>query len=117
MSTGPIKFDRTPYTITYKSLDGEVKKIRRVPPPKLHDALPTDQVVLNRKRNDDFRAGDDLEVVHINPRHPNVLQVKNDDDQTTFVEYFDVTLTDEVAPREGVPAKERPINNRYLLWP
>lgn len=112
-----IKFDRKPYTITYRDLNGDVKKIRRVPPPKLHDALPTDVVTLNQKRSDDFDAGDSVEVKHINPRHPNVLQVQNDEGLTTFVNYFDVTMKEEVAPREGVDPRDRPINNRYLLWP
>lgn len=117
MADDGIYFSRRPYTVTYTDLQGEKKSIRRVPPPKLHEALPTDVVELNRKRSDDFPAGDDYEVSYINPRHPNTLQLKNDDGQTTFVEYFDVTLEEERAPRAGVDPRDRPVNNKYLLWP
>ncbi len=112
-----IKFDRAPYKVTYVDLHGEKKTLRRVPPAKLHDALPTDVVRLDRKRSDDFQAGQDYEVAGISPRQPNVLQLKRTDGQTTFVEYFDTTLKEEVAVREGVDPRDRPQNNKYLLWP
>ena len=50
MSDDAVRFSRKPYTITYQDLKGETKKIRRVPPPKLHEALPTDIVTLTRKK-------------------------------------------------------------------
>jgi hypothetical protein len=112
-----IKFDRTPYTVTYKDLAGETKTIRRVPPPKLHDTLPTDIVTLTHKRNDDFPEGEDFEVKSISPRQPNTLQLVAADGSTTFVEYFDTKLKDEVAPRNGVDPRDRPKNSKYLLWP
>jgi hypothetical protein len=113
----PIKFDRTPYTITYKDSEGKMQKIRRVPPPKLHDALPTDVVELKRRRNEDFREGDILSVKHINPRHPNVLQVSNNEGLTTFVDAHDMELKEKNALRPGEDLLDRPQNNRYLRWP
>lgn len=113
----PIRFSRAPYTVTYKGLDGETHKLRRVPPPKVHDMLPTDIVSLNQGRSHEFAAGDEVEVKHINPRHANVLQLVNDDGRTTFVDYYDLTLEEEVAPRAGGDPRDRPKNNRYLTWP
>lgn len=112
-----IKFDRKPYTVTYTDMQGQVKTLRRVPPAKVHEALPTDIVTITHKRNDDFRAGDDVEVKHINPRNPNVLQVQNDEGQTTFLDVFDFSLKEEVAWRNGIDPRDRPGNSRYLLWP
>jgi hypothetical protein len=113
-----IKFDRKPYTVTYREdATGQMKTIRRTPPPKLHEALPTDIVELNHKKSDDFRKGDEVEVVYINPRHPNTLKIRNGDGVTTFVEYYDANLKEEVAPRPDVDPRDRPVNNRYLLWP
>lgn len=115
--TDPIQFDRKPYFITWKDDAGELRKIRRVPPPKLHDALPTDIVKLTSKRSDDFPEGAELTVKHINPRHANTLQVQNDDGQTTFVSYRDIDIKEKIAPRDGIPREQLPERNRYLLWP
>jgi hypothetical protein len=112
-----VNFPRTPYKITYRDLQGELKTIKRTPPPKLHDALPTDIVELTHTKNADYQAGDKLEVVGISPRQPNVLQVKNGDGQVTFIDYYDAKLDREVAPRNGVDPRDRPVNNKYLLWP
>lgn len=112
-----VRFSRKPYLVTYNDLNGEKHTIRRVPPPKLHPMLPTDVVELTRKKNDDFQAGDEFEVIHINQRHPNVLQLQDDDGKTTFVDFYDATLKEEVALRDGVDPRDRPVNNRYLLWP
>lgn len=114
-----IKFDRTPYKISYVDLKGNQKTIRRVPPPKLHDMLPTDVVELTMKKNDDFDAGDKFTVKHINPRHPNVIQIDDGDGNATFVPYFDLELREKVARREGESGApyEAPERNRYLLWP
>ena len=117
MSDDAVRFSRRPYTVTYRDMEGVQRTIKRTPPPKLHDALPTDVVSLNRKRNDDFDAGGEFEVKSINPRHPNTLQLEDDDGRTTFVDYFDVTLEKEVAFRDGVDPRDKPVNNRYLLWP
>lgn len=115
-----IKFDRKPYNVTY--YQGGVKKvIRRMPPPKLHEALPTDEVRLTRKYSDDFDSGDKLTVKNVNPRHPNTLQVIDDDGKTTFISYRDMELTKKVLKeRPGEPQVEsydNPISNEYLLWP
>ena len=128
MGVEPVQFTREPYTVKYVDLAGEVKSIRRVPPPKLHDALPQDKVEITSKKNDDFRAGDKVEVVGMTVRQPNVLQVRNEKGQTTFLDYFDMRL-DEMAPntadRESATSKfpkewiqDRPsIDSRYLIWP
>jgi len=117
MAADPVRFDRKPYEIHYQDLHGQLQTIRRQPPPKLHPALPTDVVTLNHTKNDDFVAGEDLEVSYINPHHPNVLKLKDSDGRETFVDYYDVNLKDKVAPRLGVDPRDLPINNRYLLWP
>jgi hypothetical protein len=115
----PIRFDRTPYTVTYYQ-DGEKKTIRRVPPPKIHDALPTDKVELNTKRNDDFVDGGVYRVKNINPRHPNTLQLEDEEGRTTWINNHEMELKEKVAPREGeenLPSYDIPRRNRYLLWP
>jgi hypothetical protein len=117
MGDDAVRFDRKPYIVTYKDEQGVLKQIKRTPPPKLHEALPTDVVQLTRKHSDDFRDGDELEVSYISPRQPNVLQVKNGSGQTAFVDYYDMNLIDEVAPRNGVDPRDKPANNKYLLWP
>lgn len=128
MATDPIQFTREPYTVKYVDLSGAVKSIRRIPPPKLHEALPKDSVEITSKKNDDFRPGDTVEVVGITTRQPNVLQVKNGNGQTTFLDYFDMRL-DEMATNsyDGNAAQsnfpkewyqDRPTtDNRYLIWP
>lgn len=117
----PLVFDRRPYTVYYQDMQGKVQEIKRTPAPKLHDALPTDTVDLLTTKSDDFRAGDSLTVQHINPRYPNTLQVRSNSGETTFVEYFDVNLRNEIAPRQdGRDPMDQPsvkINNRYLTWP
>ena len=128
MATDPIQFTREPYTVKYVDLAGEVKSIRRVPPPKMHEALPQDVVEITSKKNDDFRAGDKVEVVGIKARQPNVLQVRNDSGQTTFLDYFDMRLDEmKVSPYDGDKApsnipkewyQDRPTtDSRYLIWP
>ena len=112
-----VVFDRTPYIVRWRDQDGKQQQMRRVPPPKLHDALPTDIVELTADRSADFRAGKEVTVKHINPRHPNVLQIEDDDGHTTFVNYFETNLKEEVAMRNGVPREARPERNKYLLWP
>lgn len=112
-----VKFNRTPYTVSYYDQKGEKQTIRRVPPPKLHDALPTDKVVLTSQRNDDFQKGESYEVKHINPRHPNTLQLVNEDGKTTFVDFYAAKLDQKVAPRNGVDPRDEEISNKYILWP
>ncbi|MFW7379778.1 MAG: hypothetical protein ACOH5I_13275 [Oligoflexus sp.] len=111
-----IKFNREPYTVRYTQ-NGEQKTYRRRPPPKLHEMLPSDIVVLTQSKNDDFQAGQEFTVKHINQRQPNILQVTNDQGISTFVDYFDLRMEEMVAKRNGVDPREFPQNNRYLLWP
>ena len=79
--------------------------------------LPKDEVSLKVGKNEDFEAGDEFTVKHINQRHPNVLQVTNDDGVSTFVDYYDLKLERKVAGRDGVDPLDFPENNKYLLWP
>lgn len=111
-----VRFNRAPYNVTYYK-DGVKQTIRRVPPPKLHEAVPDDLVSLKRGKNADFKEGDEFTVKHINPRHPNVLQLTNDEGQSTFVDYYDMNLEEMRGKRNGIEAIDLPINNRYLLWP
>lgn len=121
-----VRFSREPYTVTYYK-DGEKQTIRRRPPPKLHDALPEDTVVLTRGKNDDFREGDELKVKSIKQRSPNVLQLVNEEGMSTFVDYYDAKLLTKPIDRvrEGRVTKEEAkaqgidlsIDNQYLLWP
>lgn len=112
----PVRFTRKPYEVTYYK-EGERHTIRRRPPPKLHDIWPEDVVSLTRTKNVDFQEGDEFDVRHINPRHPNVLQLTGDDGHTTFVEHTDVELEEAIGPRDGVDPMDLLKNNRYLLWP
>ena len=111
-----VRFNRTPYTVTYYQ-DGEKKTIRRIPPPKLHEAVPDDTVKLTRGKNADFKAGDEFTVKSINPRQPNVLQLTNSDGVSTFADYYDTTLEEMRGARDGIEPIDLPINNKYLLWP
>jgi hypothetical protein len=116
MAMSEVRFNRAPYTVTYRQ-DGETKTIRRVPPLKLHDVVPDDLVSLKRSKNADFQAGDPFTVKQINPRQPNVLQVTGEDGVSTFVDYYDIHLEEMRGTRDGVEPLDLPINNRYLLWP
>lgn len=111
-----VKFNRTPYTVTYYK-DGVKKTIRRVPPPKQHEMMPEDVVSLTRGKNADFKEGDKFSVKSINPRHPNVLQLRNEEGLDTFIDYYDLRLEEMRGARDGVEPIDLPINNRYLLWP
>ena len=111
-----IRFSRRPYTVTYMK-DGEKHTIRRQPPPKLHDMLPEDLVSLTRSKSADFKEGDEFTVKHINPRHPNVLQLTNEDGLSTFVDYYDLEMEEMRAKRNGMDVLDMPANNKYLLWP
>jgi hypothetical protein len=112
-----IIFDRKPYTISYMDQEGNQQKIRRVPPPKLHEALPTDKVELAKKHSDTFDAGDVVTVTAINKRHANTLKVENADGKTTFISYTEMFLKDKNAPRNGVNPRDEPERSQYLLWP
>ncbi len=115
-----VRFSRRPYNVTYYK-DGEQHTIRRVPPRKLHDIMPKDEVMLTTKKNVDFEEGDEFTVKNISPRQPNTIQVEDDEGRTTFVPYYDLEVTEsfDFLDDDGKPvaANEAPVNNRYLLWP
>ena len=112
----PIQFSRRPYTVKYIDLNGEMQTIRRKPPPKLHNIWPQDEVNLKEAKNADWEEGE-YSVSHINPKHPNVIQIENSDGQKTFVDYYNLELERAFGNREGKEAMELAINNKYLLWP
>jgi hypothetical protein len=118
----PIKFDRKPYTVSYTDQNGVKQTIRRVPPPKLHAALPGDKVDITTTKSDDFRSGDSVSVKHINPRHPNVVQVQTSDGRTTFLNFNEFRLNGVELQESGsgggaAKSFERAQNSKYLLWP
>ena len=98
--------------------DGVQHKIRRRPPKKLHNIFPKDEVVLTRKKNDDFNTDDEFKVKGINKRQPNVLKLENDEGKTTFVDYYDLKLERKLGERkEGQNPLDLPENTDYLVWP
>jgi len=117
----PIKFDRKPYKVSYIDQNGIQQTIRRVPPPKLHAALPGDKVDITTTKSDDFRKGDTFSVKHINPRHPNVIQIQASDGRTTFLNFNEFKLNGvELEERDGgsgTKVLERSQTSKYLLWP
>ena len=98
-------------------MQGELKTIRRVPPPKLHDMLPEDKVELNVKKNDDWDAGDKFSIKNISPRQPNTIQIEKDDGEYTFVSYYDLSLKEKLGPGRYEDPLDDPIKNDYLVWP
>lgn len=121
-----VRFTREPYTVTYYK-NGEKQTIRRRPPPKLHDALPEDTVMLTRGKNDDWREGEKFKVKTIQNRSPNTLQLVNEEGLTTFVDHYDMQLVTQPIDRvhDGRVSREEAkaqgidlsVDNRYLLWP
>ena len=114
-----VKFDRKPYVVSYTK-DGETHRIRRVPPPKLHDILPGDKVTISRRKGEDWDEGEEVKVKAISPRQPNTLQVEKDG-KTTFLPYFDTRF--EGRDGENLIAEDErrvasdPLGSKYLLWP
>jgi hypothetical protein len=122
--SSPIRFDRKPYIVSYVDSDGKQQQIRRVPPSKLHSAMPTDVVELKYRKSDHFIEGDNVKVKHINPRQPNVLQVENRSGQTTFISHSEMVLkqklTNTIGVQDASKSSEEPlqhIDNSYLDWP
>ncbi len=114
-----IKFSTDPYYLKYTQ-EGKAKTIRRRPPPKLHDILPNDKVELTVKHSDDFLAGKEYKVTHINVRHPNILQLENSEGQTTFASFYDLVLDAEgrAKPKSRDSGNgDDPVSSKYLLWP
>ena len=86
-----IHFSRKPYNVTYYK-NGERHTITRRPPPQLKNIMPEDIVTLTRSKNVDFQEGDEFKVKHINTRHPNVIQIENEEGNATFVSSYDLDL-------------------------
>lgn len=107
-----------PYIVSWYE-NGEKKTMRRVPPPRLHQMLPTDIVELKSKRSDDFKAGEEFEIKHIANRHPNTIQLVNSRGETTFVGFHHLELKEEVAERPGRLRGyvENSRKNAYIPWP
>jgi len=117
-----VEFTRTPYNVSYRTSDGELKKIRRVPPAKLHDLEPEDVVTISQKRSDNWDSGQEVRVVGVNKRQPNTLWVEGADGRRTFLTYSDVRSkpksAGEAAFAEDISERQRdPIGSDYLLWP
>lgn len=125
-----VNNDRKPYFVTWRDgASGEMKRIRRMPPPKLHDLNPGDEATLDRRVGDDFKEGTKVTIERSNPRHPNIVKLKNEDGQTTFVPYFDLTgnirrfrTVDGIrvpvdTPNEYGGAQDQYIDSSYLEWP
>ena len=57
-----VSNDRKPYFVSWKDAQGQMQRIRRTPPPKLHDINAGDEATLDRRLGDDFPSGtnDDL---------------------------------------------------------
>ncbi|MEZ4741148.1 MAG: hypothetical protein R3B45_01650 [Bdellovibrionota bacterium] len=112
-----IRFSRRPYTVKYYDLHGDLKEITRRPPKKIHNILPTDKVELRVGKNDDWPGGEVYTAKHINPKHPNTIQIKNDNDVATFVSALDLNLEEKINYGDGRDPRDEPINSGYLSWP
>lgn len=113
----PVYFRRKPYNVVYKDFHtGELVKIKRRPPQKLHTMLPTDMVELKYKKNLSWDTDSEYQIKHISYRAPNTLQLINDENMTTFVSNSEVDLVEEVAYRRG-GKQDQENDNRYLRWP
>jgi hypothetical protein len=55
--------------------------------------------VLPKSLSDDLKAGDELTVKSINPRHANVLKVENSKGQSTFISHYDMILKEKLGAR------------------
>lgn len=115
-----VQFDRRPYKVEYYK-DGKKHTINRRPPPKLHKMQAEDEVVIQRKKNDDWDKGSKVEIKNITNRQPNVLQVVGDDGKTTFLDFYDVKLSGrkglDAVQAEELAREADPIGSNYLMWP
>ena len=111
--------DRRPYTVQYQK-DGQTHRIRRTPPPKLHEMRVEDKVTISRARSEFWAEGDDAKIIGISKRQPNMLQVEKDG-KRTFLPYFDVKF--EGRPGQSIMDEDTekiakdPLGSKYLLWP
>ncbi len=121
-----VSNDRKPYFVTWKDAKGELQRIRRTPPPKLHDLNEGDEATLDRRLGDDFPSGTDVAIEPSNRRQPNILKLKNENGQTTFVPYFDLTGKirrfrtvdgERVADDTRSSGSDDYVDSSYLEWP
>jgi len=115
-----VKFDRTPYTVSYMQ-DGVQHKIRRTPPPKLHGLQTEDKVTISRRKGEEWAEGDEVKIKGISARQPNTLQVEKNG-KVTFLPYFDVQFKErpgapDVIAQDGFKVAADPLGSKYLLWP
>ena len=114
---GEIHFPTKPYTVVYKdSKTGDLKTVRRRPPPKLHKLLPKDTVELTSTKNLDWQDDQTYTIKHISYRSPNVIQLMNEEGRTTFVDHDQVKLMEKKGKRD-IKQIDDPIQSEYLLWP
>ena len=117
--------DRKPYFVTWKDAQGQIQRIRRMAPPKAHDLNVGDEATLDRRLGDDFSKGTKVSIEASNQRHPNILKLKNEDGQTTFVPYFDLTgnirrfriVDGERTLMTNQTSEDDYIDSSYLEWP
>ncbi len=112
-----IKWSTKPYNVVFKDFhSNKLINIKRRPPEKLHEMLPTDKVELKFKKNDDWPEGE-YEVRHINYRSPNTIQIEDEKGSTTFVPSHELELTRKVAHRDKNSENSSEIGYDYLGWP
>ncbi|NBX17761.1 MAG: hypothetical protein EBR09_10380 [Proteobacteria bacterium] len=117
-----VQTGRVPYTVSYRTSDGELKTIRRVPPPVMHEFKNEDTVTITRKRGDDWDAGQEVKVIGINSRQPNTLMVEGNNGKHTFLTYTDVrgvpkNAADQAITEDFQERQSDPLGSDYLLWP
>lgn len=125
-----VNNQRKAYYVQWRDAEGQMQRIRRFPPPTLHDFQPGDEATIERRFSDDFPVGTEITVEPSSPRNPNVLKLKNEDGQTKFVPYFDlvgkvrqfrqidgerVQINDGKAPADS--GEDAYIDSSYLEWP
>ena len=112
-----VRLPDKPFYVTYKDFHTDkLVRIKRRPPSANHSMLPTDLVELKTTKNEDWREGDVDAIKHVSYRNPNVLQLENENGQTTFVRSDEVLLKEEIADR-GKSSLDEFERNKYLLWP
>lgn len=125
-----VNNQRKAYYVQWRDAQGQMQKIRRFPPPTLHDFQAGDQATVEKRFSDDFPVGEEITIEPSSPRNPNVLKLKTEGGQTKFVPYFDlvgkvrrfreidgerVPLNSEDGRDEG--GSDAYIDSSYLEWP
>gem|GEM_PF-469574 len=125
-----VNNQRKAYYVQWRDEHGQMQKIRRMPPPTLHDFQPGDEATVEKRLSEDFPVGEDITIEPASPRNPNVLKLKNSEGQTKFVPYFDLAgkvrrfreIDGERVQVGGADGREDGgsdayIENSYLEWP